>query len=215
MASAMTVAAQTAVPKSEAWGTGEWSDTYMGMTWDKHWNSDTKTLGASTTAEAAKWMAALPDRMFVAHVSIPGAHDFATGEENWVTSAANGKATSTTQAVTMREQMDRGIRGIDLRPGMYDGVLYCNHGLAQTKKTLEEAVKDMVAFLDEHPSEFFVVHFFRGNIYRTGEMPSGSGLIGAKGNEASRNQYNELMQKLFDGTYKNYVIDYRPNLTVE
>ena len=215
MASAMTVAAQTAVPKSEAWGTGEWSDTYMGMTWDKHWNSDTKTLGASTTAEAAKWMAALPDRMFVAHVSIPGAHDFATGEENWVTSAANGKATSTTQAVTMREQMDRGIRGIDLRPGMYDGVLYCNHGLAQTKKTLEEAVKDMVAFLDEHPSEFFVVHFFRGNIYRTGEMPSGSGLIGAKGNEASRNQYYELMQKLFDGTYKNYVIDYRPNLTVE
>ena len=215
MASAMTVAAQTAVPKSEAWGTGEWSDTYMGMTWDKHWNSDTKTLGASTTAEAAKWMAALPDRMFVAHVSIPGAHDFATGEENWVTSAANGKATSTTQAVTMREQMDRGIRGIDLRPGMYDGVLYCNHGLAQTKKTLEEAVKDMVAFLDEHPSEFFVVHFFRGNIYRTGEMPFGSGLIGAKGNEASRNQYNELMQKLFDGTYKNYVIDYRPNLTVE
>ena len=215
MASAMTVAAQTAVPKSEAWGTGEWSDTYMGMTWDKHWNSDTKTLGASTTAEAAKWMAALPDRMFVAHVSIPGAHDFATGEENWVTSAANGKATSTTQAVTMREQMDRGIRGIDLRPGMYDGVLYCNHGLAQTKKTLEEAVTDMVAFLDEHPSEFFVVHFFRGNIYRTGEMPSGSGLIGAKGNAASRNEYNELMQKLFDGTYKNYVIDYRPNLTVE
>ena len=82
-------------------------------------------------------MAALPDRMFVAHVSIPGAHDFATGEDNWVTSAANGKATSTTQAVTMREQMDRGIRGIDLRPGLHDGVLYCNHGLAQTKKTLE------------------------------------------------------------------------------
>lgn len=217
MASAMTVAAQTAVPKSKAWGTGEWSDTYIGMTWDKHWDSDTKTLGASATgtAEAANWMAALPNRMFVAHVSIPGAHDFATGEGNWVTSAANGSATSTTQAVTMREQMDRGIRGIDLRPGMYDGVLYCNHGLAQTNKTLEEAVKDMVAFLNEHPSEFFVVHFFRGNIYRTGEMPSGSGLIGAKGNEASRNQYNELMQKLFDGTYKDYVIDFRPNLTVE
>ena len=215
MASAMTVAAQTAVPKSEAWGTGEWSDSYMGMTWDKHWNSDTKTLGASTTSEAAKWMAALPDRMFVAHVSIPGAHDFATGEDNWVTSAANGKATSTTQAVSMREQMDRGIRGIDFRPGMYDGVLYCNHGLAQTNKTLEEAVKDMVAFLDEHPSEFFVVHFFRGNIYRTGEMPTGSGLLGAKGNAASRNQYNALMQKLFDNTYKDYVVNFRPNLTVE
>lgn len=219
MASAMTVAAQTAVPKSEAWGTGEWSNTYMGMTWDKHWNSDTKTLDASTTAEATKWMAALPDRMFVAHVSIPGAHDFATGEENWVTiglsGTANGAATSTTQAVSMHEQMDRGIRGVDFRPGMYDGVLYCNHGLAQTKKTLEEAVKDMVAFLDEHPSEFFVVHFFRGNIYRTGEMPTGSGLIGAKGNEASRNQYNALMQKLFDNTYKDYVVNFRPNLTVE
>lgn len=219
MVSAMTVAAQTTVPKSEAWGTGEWSDKYIGMTWDKHWDNSTKTLNASTTAEAANWMADLPDRMFVAHVSIPGAHDFATGEENWVTTGlsgtANGAATSTTQAVTMREQMDRGIRGIDFRPGMYDGVLYCNHGLAQTKKTLQEAVADMVAFLKEHPKEFFVVHFFRGNIYRTGEMPTGSGLLGAKGNEKSRNQYNALMQDLFDNSYKDYVVNFRPNLTME
>lgn len=220
MAATMTVAAQTPVPKSQAWlsdSKTEWSDGYMGMTWDKHWDSSTNTLGASKdgTGEAANWMAALPNRMFVAHVSIPGAHDFATGEENWVTSLADGPATSTTQAVTMREQMDRGIRGIDFRPGMYNGVLYCNHGLAQTKKTLEEAVADVVAFLNEHPTEFFVVHFFRGNIYRTNEMPKGSGILGAKGNAASRNEYNALMQNLFDNKYKDYVVNFRPNLTVE
>ena len=88
--------------------------------------------------------------MFVAHVSIPGAHDFATGEENWAGDiySTSGNASSTTQAVTMREQLDRGIRGIDLRPGLHsDDLLYCYHGIARTTKKLEEAVDDMVAFL--------------------------------------------------------------------
>lgn len=124
----MTMATPTLCHAYNTWGGADYTDEYLGVTWDKTWTR-AGGLQAATTDKAASWMADLPDNMFVAHVSIPGAHDFATGEDNWVSSVANGPASSTTQAVSMREQMDRGIRGIDLRPGLYSNTLYCNHGL--------------------------------------------------------------------------------------
>lgn len=133
----MAMATPTLCHAYNTWGGADYTDTYLGVTWDKTWTR-AGGLQAATTDKAASWMADLPDNMFVAHVSIPGAHDFATGEDNWVSSVANGPASSTTQAVTMREQMDRGIRGIDLRPGLYSNTLYCNHGLAQTEKPFRQ-----------------------------------------------------------------------------
>lgn len=211
---AMAMATPTLCHAYNTWGDADYTDTYLGVTWDKTWTR-AGGLQAATTAKAASWMADLPDNMFVAHVSIPGAHDFATGEDNWVTSVADGPASSTTQAVSMREQMDRGIRGIDLRPGLYSNTLYCNHGLAQTEKTLSAAVADMVYFLQQHPSEFFIVHFFRGNIYRSGEAPSMSGLIGASDSSSDQANYNALMKQLFETQYGQYVVEFNPNLTVE
>ncbi len=211
---AMTMATPTLCHAYNTWGGADYTDEYLGVTWDKTWTR-AGGLQAATTDKAASWMADLPDNMFVAHVSIPGAHDFATGEDNWVSSVANGPASSTTQAVSMREQMDRGIRGIDLRPGLYSNTLYCNHGLAQTEKTLAAAVADMVYFLQQHPSEFFIVHFFRGNIYRSGEAPSLSGLIGASDSSSDQANYNALMKQLFETQYGQYVVEFNPNLTVE
>lgn len=159
-------------------------------------------------------MADLPDNMFVAHVSIPGAHDFATGEENWAGDiySSSGNASSTTQAVTMREQLDRGIRGIDLRPGLHsDDLLYCYHGIARTTKKLEEAVDDMVAFLQKHPKEFFVVHFFRGNVYNS-SSESGAG---RKVSDADRARYNSELKRIFEEKYGQYVVNFEPNLTVK
>ena len=221
---AMAMATPTLCHAYNTWGGADYTDKFLGVTWDKTWTR-AGGLQTATTAKAASWMADLPDNMFVAHVSIPGAHDFATGEDNWVTSVANGPASSTTQAVTMREQMDRGIRGIDLRPGLHDGKLYCNHGLAQTEKTLKEAVDDMIYFLQQHPTEFFVVHFFRGNVYRSGEGGAAT-LVGGSNSAADQTTYNKLMQEIFqtntltdkDGNPKtvgDYVVNFSPNLTVK
>ena len=210
---AMALATPTLCHAYNTWGGADYTDDYLGVTWDKTWTR-AGGLQAATTDKAASWMADLPDNMFVAHVSIPGAHDFATGEDNWVTSVANGPASSTTQAVTMREQMDRGIRGVDLRPGLHGGKLYCNHGLAQTEKTIVEAVTDMVTFLQKHPSEFFVVHFFRGNVYRSGEGGSAT-LVGGSNDPEDQATYNKLMQEIFQTTFGDYVVNFSPNLTVK
>lgn len=112
----------------------------------------------------------------------------------------------------MREQMDRGIRGIDLRPGLHsDNLLYCYHGIARTTKKLEEAVDDMVAFLKKHPKEFFVIHFFRGNVYNSS---SESG-VGRKVSDADRARYNSELKRIFESKYGEYVVDFKPNLTVK
>lgn len=91
----MTMATPTLCHAYNTWGGADYTDEYLGVTWDKTWTR-AGGLQAATTDKAASWMADLPDNMFVAHVSIPGAHDFATGEDNWVSSVANGPASSTT-----------------------------------------------------------------------------------------------------------------------
>ena len=212
MACSMTVSAQiSSVPSS--WDGQRWTDQYMGKTWNKTWQNG-QLVASTDERQAEHWMADLPDNMFVAHVSIPGAHDFATGEENWAGDiySTSGNASSTTQAVTMREQLDRGIRGIDLRPGLHsDDLLYCSHGIARTTKKLEEAVDDMVAFLQKHPKEFFVVHFFRGNVYNS-SSESGAG---RKVSDADRARYNSELKRIFEEKYGQYVVNFEPNLTVK
>ena len=212
MACSMTVSAQiSSVPSS--WDGQRWTDQYMGKTWNKTWQNG-QLVASTDERQAEHWMADLPDNMFVAHVSIPGAHNFATGEENWAGNiySTSGNASSTTQAVTMREQLDRGIRGIDLRPGLHsDDLLYCYHGIARTTKKLEEAVDDMVAFLQKHPKEFFVVHFFRGNVYNS-SSESGAG---RKVSDADRARYNSELKRIFEEKYGQYVVNFEPNLTVK
>ena len=84
-----------------------------GVKWDQRWDAQTQTLIKDQGDRAADWMADLPDNMFVAHVSIPAAHDFATGENNWKTnSAVTGPINSTCQSATMDELLAGGIRGI-------------------------------------------------------------------------------------------------------
>lgn len=81
MACSMTVAAQiSSLPSS--WDGQRWTDQYMGKTWNKTWQNG-QLVASTDERQAEHWMADLPDNMFVAHVSIPGAHNFATGEENW------------------------------------------------------------------------------------------------------------------------------------
>ena len=153
------------------------------------------------------WMSYLPDDMFVAHVSIPGTHDAATGHE-WET--AGGVSMSTTQCTTLDEQLENGIRAFDFRPGLKTGTDYlvCAHGIHFLKLHLDEAFKKLTDFLDAHPKEFFVIHLFRGNVYREGE--------GSNNSKEVREKYNALFDELFNkGELNDYLIDYAPDLTVK
>lgn len=169
---------------------------------------------AAAKADVGNWMKYLPDEVYVANVSIPGTHDSATGYP-WHSGFDNGASNSTTQVRTLPEQLEGGVRAFDFRPGLVDGVLNCNHGVSKVKLTLEEAFTILTDYLDAHPTEFYVIHLFRGNVYSLGGKPTGSGLLGAKDDAASIAQYNELFDRFFNqGKFADYIVDYTPYLKV-
>lgn len=172
-----------------------------GQRWNRSWNAETRTLEDAASDRAADWMADLPDDMFVSHVSIPGAHDFATGEGWMGKSVGTGPVNSTCQSAKMQELIDGGIRGLDIRPGYYNSLissnrnLYFCHGTDITDVTFERGIKTLVDFLAAHPKEFFVIHIFRGN-------------DGSNSDKAA-----EIYKNVLDN-YRSYVADFKPNLTV-
>lgn len=162
---------------------------------------DAEAALVSARADVANWMKYLPDEVFMAHVSIPGSHDTATGHN--VTSASSSKA----QEKLLDEQLAGGIRAFDFRPDLktIDGkkVLNCNHGLASTDLTMKEAIGKLVDYLKEHPSEFMAIHMFRGNTKNDG-------------NADTRAEINRQIDELFNtGEFADYIADYNPYLKVK
>lgn len=172
------------------------------------------TLGAEVPAydgekqlEAARadienWQKYLPDDMFVAHVSMPGSHDTATGHN---VSLPNF---SQAQDVLIDAQLKGGIRAFDFRPGFSKSesgevTIKCNHGSSSTSLTFDDAFTMLTDYLKEHPTEFFVIHLFRGS--------PGSDL-----STADQEIYNKAVDALFNtGKFADYFVDYDPYLKVK
>ncbi|MDE6072441.1 MAG: hypothetical protein K2G53_07800, partial [Muribaculaceae bacterium] len=164
---------------------------------------------ASAQADFANWMSYLPNDVFVAHVSIPGTHDTATGFGFCHSGTGIGGASySQTQMARIDEQLAGGVRAFDFRPGVYQNKLYCAHGTDITNYTMEDAFTMLTDYLDAHPGEFFVIHFFRGNVGYSG--------TGMSTSEEDRNNYNKLIDEFFNkGKFSNYIVDYNPTLKVK
>ena len=101
---------------------------------------------------ASKWMERLNDKQSVASLSLPGAHDAATGEGLCFSSAFG-----VTQTLTVGEQWASGVRAFDLRPAVRDTVLHIYHGPIRTKISFSAALDTILSKLEEHPTEFAIV----------------------------------------------------------
>lgn len=104
------------------------------------------------TTDYSCWMSKLDDRAAVARLSIPGAHNAATGEGLRI-NAGFGK----TQALTLGRLWDCGIRAFDLRPAMDGSTLHIYHGPLKTRITLREAIDTIAAKIKQHPREFAII----------------------------------------------------------
>ena len=177
------------------------------------YDKEAQLVNAKT--DVVNWMKYLPDDVYVAHVSIPGTHDTATAE-GW--SSATGSTMSTTQEKTIDEQLAGGVRAFDFRPGLEGSgsnqYLNCNHGADATKLRFADALKKLTDYLDAHPSEFFVIHLFRGNVYAT--KPSFPTYLVVKYSDSDKQKYAELMDELLNKSdVSNYIVDYSPYLKVK
>lgn len=102
--------------------------------------------------DRCNWMQRLDDSCLVASLSIPGAHDAATGEGVHMV-AGFGK----TQERSLAALWDCGVRAFDLRPAVKGEELHIYHGPIRTKMSFGKALEILCYKLAEHPTEFAIV----------------------------------------------------------
>ncbi len=112
-------------------------------------------------ATSNAWMTPLDDNIYVNQLSIPGTHDAGAinGAMSW---GSIGDDLGGTQWISIPEQLNMGIRCLDLRPACYNPLfetdrLQLYHGVVRTDKTFASAISDMTQFLADNPGEFIVV----------------------------------------------------------
>jgi len=114
-------------------------------------------LLAATCSQAqsgsATWMSGLPDNLFIAHMSLPGSHDSATGEGvTWATSYW-----AQVQGKSLDEQWQSGIRVFDIRVKDNNGSLNCYHGAVKCKIDFSSAMNKITGYVKTNPTEFAIV----------------------------------------------------------
>ena len=99
-----------------------------------------------------RWMMEIDDRVAVSSLSIPGAHDAATGE-----GLHSLPGFGVTQSLDIKGLWESGVRAFDLRPAVKDTLLYIYHGRLRTTMSFSEALGIICAQLERYPSEFAIV----------------------------------------------------------
>lgn len=102
--------------------------------------------------DGKSWLAGIDNNRLVSSLSIPGAHDAATGE-GLLFLGGFGK----TQTLKLAAMWDCGVRAFDLRPAYDKDELGIYHGTIKTKVSFREALDILSAKLDENPTEFAIV----------------------------------------------------------
>lgn len=154
--------------------------------------------GAVRAQGSPDWMADVPDATTLNRLSLPGAHDCATGNGFSGFSALVGSSMGKTQDKTLAEQWDCGIRVFDLRPHLDGNTLRNYHGVLATKLLFDESLNIICDKLAAHPTECAIVIF--------------------QEEEGSASTHDAWAQKVSEVLHSEalapYVIDYRTALTL-
>ena len=98
------------------------------------------------------WISLIDDNVKLSSLSIPGAHDAATGEGLNICIGLG-----VTQKHTLSELWDNGIRAFDLRPAVKKDGLHIYHGPIATKISFDDAIAVICKKLDSSPDEFAII----------------------------------------------------------
>lgn len=155
-------------------------------------------VGYTSDLRAENWMSQLPDDAYVAALSIPGAHDAATGYgfSGWLGMFGNRYAR--TQDIDISQQWHIGVRAFDLRPSVYKNYINIHHGIVPTKMRFDHALQLLCDSLQTHPSEFVIIH-----------------MLHAANGDKVKDVYNTRIQQLLrEDRFRHFLIDFRPDLKV-
>jgi 1-phosphatidylinositol phosphodiesterase len=105
------------------------------------------------------WMSVLDSKRMLSELSIPGSHGTMTGHMSWrnrlnpLTPAFRAR----TVDQPLREQLDRGIRCLDIGCRRVDNRFAIHRGPVSCDASFEDVLAGCIAFLDAHPREAIVM----------------------------------------------------------
>ncbi|MBT2117943.1 phosphatidylinositol-specific phospholipase C [Dyella sp. LX-66] len=108
----------------------------------------------------ADWMKQVPDNTRLSEMSIPGTHDSSAFKK--------GGDAVLTQTLTITQQLNGGIRFLDLRARHINDVFTMHHGPVYQDAMFGDVLGEIIGFLRDNPSETIVArvkeeHFPEGN----------------------------------------------------
>ena len=94
------------------------------------------------------WMRDIPDQTHISQMTIPGTHD---------SCSLFGICCARTQTWTITEQLNAGIRYLDVRLRRFNNILRAFHAFIDQKENFDSILRMVFEFLDRNPSEFIIM----------------------------------------------------------
>lgn len=104
----------------------------------------TAHASGSATAGPEAWLGALPDGTDLRTLTIPGTHDSGARHGGWWTECQN---------TSIAEQLNSGIRFLDIRCRLFDGAFSIHHGAVYQHLNFDDVLGACRDFLTAHPTE--------------------------------------------------------------
>ncbi len=102
--------------------------------------------------DSADWMGRLPSDTLIRNITMPGTHDSCANYDLLGLSSI-----SSTQDLTLKEQLEAGVRCLDIRITERDCGYGIYHGPVYMRMTLDDVTRVCRAFLEKHPTEFILL----------------------------------------------------------
>ncbi|UTX46949.1 phosphatidylinositol-specific phospholipase C [Chryseobacterium sp. MA9] len=102
--------------------------------------------------EMNSWMSGLQDNISISRISIPGTHDSGARIDAPVVSG-----TAKTQDLSIAEQLNAGVRFLDIRCRHIDNSFTIHHGAIYQNLNFDDVLNACYAFLSSHPSETIIM----------------------------------------------------------
>ena len=100
--------------------------------------------------KASQWLSAVPDQTPLTRLHLPGTHNSAALFEPLA-------GTARCQSLTIQEQLEAGVRFLDIRCRHQDDRFALYHGIVSQKQSFEELQETLSLFLTQNPTEFVLV----------------------------------------------------------
>ncbi|WP_426476239.1 phosphatidylinositol-specific phospholipase C [Chryseobacterium sp. CBSDS_008] len=104
------------------------------------------------TIEMNSWMSGLQDNISLSKISIPGTHDSGARVDAPVVSG-----TAKTQDLSIAEQLNAGVRFLDIRCRHIDNAFTIHHGAIYQNLNFDDVLNACYTFLNSHPSETIIM----------------------------------------------------------